>query len=239
MTIDTSRTFEFNIGQIITLAYRQAGILSLYQSPSDAQMSYGKDLLQMVSQSAHLQGFFAKVVAFYELDVLEGISSYTLPAYVLDVLDAGMFIDPTQDPEHANGETICRLISRAEWQELSSKDATGRPTLMYEHRTADSVELRLWPIPSASDAGGTLRLQVHRLRANMTDTTKTPEFERYWSEYLVYETAQHIAFGSALALGRVQALRDTAANQLRLCKGMANQRTNQRFVASQPVRWKA
>lgn len=236
MTVSSSTSFTFTIGQIVTIAHRQAALISAYQSPTTQQVSSALDEFEILVNEAQAKGLFARTVDFYNLTPLvqnqflytPGSSSVT----VLDVVGAGMYIDPTEaDITRASAETQVLPMSREQWQELSGKGSTGRPTMYYPHRINDQIQLYIWPMPSASEAGGTIRFQIHRYRADVRDANSTVDFERFWTGWLTAELAARLAMNSGMSLQRVQMLQGTAAMKLRDCRAMSNQRTSQQFVA--------
>jgi hypothetical protein len=140
------------------------------------------------------------------------------------------------DLDHAGGEIPLISVTREDWQLQVAKDATGRPLQYYAHRAASAVERRLWPTPTASDLG-TLRMQVHRLAADSNDGAKTVDLERYWSLYLIWELAHHLAMANSLNMGRVQYFEGIALKHLEKCKSYSAQKTQSRFVASHSTGW--
>lgn len=229
MTVSSTNTFEFDLSAIALLAYRKAGIVSIFQSLSDQQSRYALDELDLLVRSTHTMGLFAKVMRLEHVTLVADQRSYTLPSDVLDVIGDGAFIDSSQTLTSADGETPVRPISREKWQGLSSHGATGRPVEYFTDRTASAIVLYVWPTPDATNLG-TIRLQTHRLRANMRDGAATADFEPYWQEYFVTALAARLAMSHSLSLGRVKMLRDEAESLLGRCKGQSQQRGSQQFV---------
>jgi hypothetical protein len=228
LTVSSTNTFEFKISGLALLAYRKAGVISIYQSMTDQQASYAYDELDLLVRSTQTMGLFAKVMRLDLVTLQTGVRNYTLDADVLDVDGDGAFIPVGETLTAANGETPVKPISRERWQG-SSHGATGRPVEYFTDRTGSQVVLYLWPTPDASNAG-TLRIQSHRLRANMRDGQATPDFEPYWQEYFVAALAQRIATSHSLALPRVSMLRQEAQDLLERCRGQSQQRGSQQFV---------
>jgi hypothetical protein len=233
VTISTSNTFTFTIGQIVTMAYRDAALISMYESPTLRQTQAALDEFERIVNGTQAKGLFARTIDFYNLTPLV-LNQFVYPATlnVLDVVGVGMYIDPTQaDITRSSSETQVLPMSRETWQELSGKGAQGRPTMYYPHRVSDQLQIYLWPLPSAAEAGGTIRFQIHRYRADVRDPNATTDFERFWVDWLTSELATRLALMSGVSMERVQTLQALAISKLRDCRAMATQRVSQQFVA--------
>lgn len=226
MTIADTRTHEFNVGQICRLAYREASILSVYQEMTTQQTNAAIDFLGLIVHSAEAEGLFARSIEFEEIDLVDGQDEYDLSENTLEVTGKAMYIPP--------GQTQIELpvfpMSREQWQELGVRDTEGPPTKYYIHRTSSVCQARLWLTPGASEDTGIIRFQSHRLRADVTDAADTPDFERYWADYLVEKLAAKLARSNGLGLDRVQELEMNAIRALGKCRGKSNQGTMQQFV---------
>jgi hypothetical protein len=229
MTVATTSTHEFDVGKICRLAYMEAGLLNPLQELAEAQAAAARDVLEVITRSVDTEGMFTRVVEFAEVTLATGITTYSLSADVVEVAGAGMYIDPT-DTSPAAAETIVKPVSRETWQEISAKNASARPVWVYFDRSTSPGSVKVWPIPSSSENGGTLRLQVQRLRADVNSATVTMDFERYWTEYLIKKLAATLGRHNTLNLGRIQELEAMAADLLRKCKAKSHSQVNQQFV---------
>ena len=242
MTINTSRTRELDIAKICQRAYQLTGLANESQNISSDKQSFAKDIIEMILDDLEAEGLRARAVAFEFLSLVAGQSTYTLDADVIDVVGEIMYQSPdsaTAPPaarDQVNGEVPLIAISREEWQLQVAKGLTGRPLQYYAHRATSPVELRVWPIPSTSDAGY-LRMQVHRLAADSNDGAKTLDLERYWSLYIVWELAHHLAVANSLNPGRVQYFEGIAQKHLEKCKSYSAQKAPARFVVAHSTGW--
>jgi hypothetical protein len=237
MTIATGRVRELDIAKICQRAYQLTGLANESQNISFDKQSFAKDIIESILDDLEADGLRARAIAFETLALVAGQSAYSLNADVIDVVGQIMYIPPgTVDLDHAGGEIPLISVTREDWQLQVAKDATGRPLQYYAHRAASPVELRLWPTPTASDLG-TLRMQVHRLAADSNDGAKTVDLERYWSLYLIWELAHHLAMANSLNMGRVQYFEGIALKHLEKCKSYSAQKTQSRFVASHSTGW--
>lgn len=239
MTVMATSTSVFNISKIELMAYRTAGLLNNAQNMTAPQAQAANDALLLISESADTIGNVARVVEFSNVTLVNGTFVYSMPSNVVDVLSRAMYIDPTQaDITKASGETPVDWISRDRWQELASKNATGRPLFYYTDRTSDTTKVNIWPIPSATEALGTIRFQVYLIRADVTDGNATLDFERYWTEYFVYALAAKLALENALPLDRVGALEQKAESRKQACKARSRQQGAQTAVLSHRTAWR-
>lgn len=238
MTVSTTSAKEYNVGQIVTIAHRQAGLSGDGVTPTESQMLAGVDLLGLIVQSTAAKGFFAKTVDFYNLTLIAADYTYSLPTNVIDVIGNAMYIPPGfTDVTQAAAETYVSAATREQWHSTSGKGSQGVPSFYWANRTASAVEVRLWPVPSSSEAGGVVRFQVHRLRADVTDRTTTVDVERFWTEWLVYQLAADLAIGAALPINRVQMLEAKAAGKLRDATAMAKENAPMRVRLDHRTSW--
>jgi hypothetical protein len=231
MTVSASSTYEFNVADIVKMAYQTAGLISAYQTLNTQQSQLGMDLLDLITKSTQTMGLFAKIGTFYNLPLLAGTTSYTLPGTILDLDGDGAFIDAGQSLTAAAGETPVRPISREQYQTQSAKNATGRPIEYFADRTDAAVVVSLWPTPDAGNAG-TIRFQTHRLRADTREGQATIDFEPFWQEYFVCELAARLALAHSMNLSRVQWLKSESQEKLERCRAQSQQRGSQQFVVS-------
>jgi hypothetical protein len=229
LTISSSRTAEFDVSEIVTHAYRLAGLLEVHQSLDTAQSNYGAQLLQLIVKSVATMGRFAKVMTTENVTLISGTRNYTLSTTTLDVLFDGAFVPVGQSLTAAQGETPIIPMSRDKWQGLSTHNAQGRPTEYFADRSAAQVVVYFWPTPDSGNAG-TARMQVHRLRADVLDVNSTMEFETYWSEYFVCELASRLALSASRPLDLVVALKQEAKEKLDRARAEAKQHVSQQFV---------
>jgi len=225
------------VANIVTMAYRRAGLLSVYQTPDTQQAAAGRLLLDDVVKETSAEGVFAKAVRMTEVTLVEGSTDYTMDGDVLDVIGTGMYIDASQtDIEHATSETPITPMDREEWQRLSAKAATGRPYKYWADRSFEPIVLRIWPIPDAGNLG-TMRIQTHRLPADVTASGVTAPFERYWTQYLVWELAHHIAVDNTLSSERCTYLATMAQAKYKKAKGYSRQQKPSRAMLNHPTSW--
>lgn len=235
MTVSSSTTREFSVNKIVTMALRKAGQLNVEEEATEAALGAGRDLLETVLDHLQTQGLSARQAKFYELELTEGTHIYTMPESTMDVVGTAMFIDETNtSTTQTEGETHVQPIDRQRYQTLSSKGATGRPTLYYTHREATLVQVWLWPVPSE---GGTIRFQTQRLLADVQQGQNTVDLERYWTRCLVQTLAAEIAEDAGLSVAKVASMEAKAARLLQACKSYSMQHVNTQVRFGHRTSW--
>ena len=237
MTENSQSTYEFSISQLVTNAYKLAGLINYGQELDEKRAAYGRLELEGMLKHLEAQGLQVRVLQFVEVQLYQGTDRYILDENILDVIGDAMYIpaDQTADTEHAMGETQIRLISMDRWQKLSTKASEGRPVLIYPHRAGAQVEIRLWPIPQED---GVARLQCQLLYPNATNGNNTPGLERPWYQALKYGLAHELALANSKSLERVSYLRGQYEGLLKDCKGFSNQRGSVQFRLDHASRWR-
>jgi hypothetical protein len=237
MTVMSSATRELTVGQIVTRAFQLAGVLGDMQQPSDTDGAMARDFLETIIDGLATEGMLARQIRLTNLQLIVGTSAYALSSDTLDVVGDGMYI-PAGQSDPANSETRVRLVRLEEWNQLSAKSSTGLPSLMYAYRTASIVELRIWPIPNEA---GRIRIEEQRLLADVSDANATPDLQRYWAQYLMWELGHSIAAAKSLPIERVAYFKNEAEKLLLKCKGKAVQRGSVQAFVDHPVgmrRWR-
>lgn len=205
MTIDSSSTYEFTIDSVVRNAYVLATLMDIQEPMSgtrwNARASFGRSMLEMLVKRIEAKGKLVRAREFYQVQLVAGQWEYTLPSSLMDVYGDGAFI-PVGQPTTggAVGEVPVKQIDQEQWQRMSAQGATGRPTLYFCYRANDPLTIRVWPIPTAADAG-TIRFQVYLFLANSTDGTKNVDLERFWTLALTHMLAGLLASASGLDKG--------------------------------------
>lgn len=237
MTVSASPSADLNIGRICLIAYRQATLLNEYQALSTEQKNNALDLLDTIVKSLSAEpGFPTRVVEFYNLTLVAGQDKYELPATALDVIDTGMYLDPSQPLTAATSEVPVIPFSRERWQIQQTKAATGRPQFYYSHKVAEPMQVWLWPIPSSTENGGHVRFQLHHLRASSRDAQKTFDFENYWERYFIYAVASELAIGAGYT-EQAAICEAKAQKMLEKCMGAEQERGSGQLLMDHMSNW--
>lgn len=194
MTIATTRTNEYTISQIVTVAFRRAGLLSRYQTLDTTSQGEGQQELQLVCDELEGRGLMSRSTEFYVLPLETGTTEYDLPAYTLAVVNRAMYI-PAGDTDPSSNEQVIEQVSQEDWQTISNKLSESTPTLYFHRRDTVPNQVVFWPVPNEA---GSVRLQLQRLRADTNQGTKTVDFERYWMNALILKLASNLCLNAGL-----------------------------------------
>lgn len=221
MTIATTRTRELEVGHLVTMAYRLAGLLNEHQACPEVKAIAGRDLLETIMKHLQVYGVFARAVTLSNITLVSGTNTYNLPTDVFDVFGSAVHIESGDDPDNPEHVFAMRPVSREERQLLAAQAATGPPSLFYVDKT--TVPNSVWLYPTPNEAGY-VRFQTHRLAADSNNATATPDLERYWAQYLIWELAYQLAMANSLPIERVAMLRADAKEKLTMCRAYATPR---------------
>lgn len=195
MTVATTFTREMDITTLVKRSYQLAGLMPPEQGTSGPtwlpRASMAKDFLQAILDELQINGVFVRAVTRTYLTLTAGTAEYDLPDQVWDVIENGAYISADEtDVTKASSETPVIQKDREAWQQMSAKSSEGRPIIFWVDRTANPVKVVLWPIP---EEAGTIRFQTQRLLADVSEGQKTVDLERFWTLYLVWQLAHHLA----------------------------------------------
>lgn len=229
----------FTVGELITSAYRLAGLKNPHQSLSLQEMSNGKLFLKGIVRGLHAEGHFARVVGTELVTFESGENVYTMPDDVIDVVGVAKFVAATTEEEAAatNSESVISLMSRDEWQVSGLRGTSGQPTRYFPDRTEDAIVVYVSPTPSASEDGTFGRFQVHRVRTDVTDENAALDFETYWVQYLKNALAEELSEGNVLNPSRAVNFERKAEKFLEKAKAQSKQRKPQQLIVRHRTPW--
>lgn len=228
MTISASRTNEFDIDAICRQAYRVAGLMSVDMVLSPAELADLKMQLELIVKGLAVEGLHEKAMAFEDVTLATSDDSYSLNAATLDVIGLATVVDEG---------TVVGPCTREQLLILQQSDAEGPPSHYFCDRSTSPMTLVLYPPPSSAENGQVLRLQVHRLRADSLAGTDTPDVERYFQLYLVWELAHWAAVSGGRDSSACGYIRARAGEYLDKCKPQAKPRGNGTVVFCMPTQW--
>lgn len=236
MTIAATRGTELNIDEILTLGLQMSGVLDAGQPADEVDLGMGRQVLGAVSDALLVEGTYARSVEFFEVTLTAGTAFYSMSSDVLDIIGDGAYIDPSNaSTANASGETPVVQMDREEWQRLSTKDSDGRPYKFYLHRAKTPLQVRLWPTP---DEAGTIRFQAQQLTADTTDGSKTADYRKVWTQYLIWEMAHHFAVAKSLPVDKLSYLHKRAKELKDVARGFGQQNVNNYMRYAVPNRWR-
>ena len=147
----TSGTVAFrpNVEEIITEAYERCG-LDIQSRTGDQAISARRSLNLLFSEWAN-RGINYWTVTSNTLNLVEGTSSYNLPAGVFDFLDVVIF----DSADATRTDTILNRITISEYNQIPNKSDTGKPNqymLDRQRQTGSNniYKIFLWQTPDRS-----------------------------------------------------------------------------------------
>jgi len=240
MTQASTPSTPISINTLILLAYKRAGVLPVEARLSGANMvpklEHGRQTLDLILDGLATEGFSARTTEFYDLPLVAGESQYTLPDSILDVFEDAMFVSSANpDTKFTTGELVCKQMDLATWQLLTTKGSTApRPQMYVVARSAATVVLKFWPVPSAA---GTMRLKTTRLLGSGSDGTKSLDLQRYWHDAIVWCLAYSVAIDSSMPAERIVMLQGIAEDKKRKCIGYSTEHTHTVAMLGYATQW--
>lgn len=197
MTINASRTREFDIERIVKRAMQRAGLMEPGASTTDPlygpRREMAMDALDEICKSVQNEAVIDRHVTRATAAVTASVASVTLSTSTMMLLGNVMFM-----PTGETYESPIRVLSIDEYHAIGDKTTEGTPTTAYFARQPTPT-LTLWPVP---DANGTVTYEYHTLAADVSLATDTLDFERHWTGYFIWELAHLLSFSSGVSLDR-------------------------------------
>jgi hypothetical protein len=117
----------------------------------------------------------------------------------------------------AGQDTPVKIISRAEYAQLSNKSARGKIVQAFYDPQLVNGRLSVWPAPdSASDV---LRFWYERILEDFDASSDTPDFASEWGEALILGLATRMAPSSGMPLQERRELKARADEALSIAMG--------------------
>jgi hypothetical protein len=218
MTISTARVSRLTVSRIVTLAWRQAGLLSEYQNATAEQGTYAREILDTIVSELAGEGVIDRAMEPTVVTLADGIAVYDLPEYAINTQGSGMWT-----PLGGTTELLVTPMTRDTWNEIAAKSAEGVPRFYWCERVTESVRVRIWPTPAAAEAGSTIRFFVHCLNYGATVSGDTAPLDEYWTQALIWRLAADLAVAQCLPLGRCQLLAETAKAKMKVAMATGRQ----------------
>ena len=127
----------------------------------------------------------------------------------------------------AGQDTPVKLISRAEYAQLSNKSSSGKLVQAFYDPQLINGQLYVWPAPdSATDV---LRFWYERILEDFDIGTNTPDFAIEWGEALILGLASRMAPGGGMPLSERQDLERRAGQALLQADGYSRENVSTFF----------
>lgn len=242
MAASVNSTLNYSRDQLITSAYRLAGLWPSNQSSADSQSAYdvamAADFMNLELQELQAEGILLRTSERTLLALVAGTASYTLDVDTIDV-DTGPNDQAGSIVPTSGSETLVTLMTQAEYLDLADKGATttARPTRVFVDRGGALMTVIFWPVPDATSVSW--RYARVRLLKDMDSGGVTVDLARRWLKYVTYAVSAQVASAKNVPLDRVNWLYAEAMRLKEICKDDDNERVKTRFrLAHNGVRWR-
>lgn len=205
MTTSATSTFELTRDQLLRRAFQLAGLLEASHSPTGNDLSMAADILGMELDALQSEGVILRMQERTTKALVAGTAAYALDSDVLDVAIDSSNVAGTFVPS-SGGETLIRVISQAEYVQISNKTTQATPSLVMIERLA-SVTATFWPVPVAS---GAFRYSKIRLRRDTDTGAVTLDLAKRWQKAVAYSMAWQLVVAKSGPTDRVKMLKEIA-----------------------------
>jgi hypothetical protein len=205
-TSGTVNQTSYPVNKIIEQALRRCGVAT---STINAEMlQVGRDNLFLLLTNWGNRGINLWAVRSDEIAIVAGQDTYDLPSGTVDLLNM-LFRD-------VNGIDLeMSKLNRDDYTSIPDKTlTTSRPTLYWYDRRI-TPQVRLWPIPDATAATGTLVVWYHRQVEDVGALTNTLDVPTRWLKAVVTNLAVEMMQElPSVDAGRLSVLQAAAAQAL-------------------------
>lgn len=242
MLPSTTPSTPLSINQLVLLSYKRAGILPVEARIDGANMTpkleHGRLLLDTILDALSADGFIARTLEVYDLPLVAGQPSYSLPEHILDAYgDAMVVVTELEDfdPNRTNGELAVKQVDVATWLAITNKEMeSSRPQLYVSFRDRATAQVKLWPIPSDN---AVLRLKVIRLFGSNKEGQRPIDLQRYWQDAIVWMLAYYLATDSSMPTERCVYLAQVSEAKKTAALRYAHEHTPITATLSYPTQW--
>jgi len=212
------------MSELFEEAYERAGL----EMRSGYDLKTARRSLNIMTLEWQNRGLNLFTIEAGTLPLVAGVSTYTLPADTIDIIEHQLRINPTGAQQT---DTSMERMSVATYAQQGNKQTQGRPSQIYVQRNSTNVQVTLWPVP---DATTSYTLAYYRLRgidgiaAGIGGATESipPRFV----PALVSGLAYYIAMKKPEAAARVLPLKQEYEDQFRMAAREDEDRSTLRIV---------
>lgn len=201
MALSGNTDFAITRDQLIIGALRVVGAIAQGEVPTTVQITEAGEALNMLIKSWQAMGMSIWVTKEYPLTLLNGVSTYVPTTKLLKVIQA------------FNRNTITkidipmRILTRDEYNRLGNKTSTGNPIQLYHEPQLTTSSVKVFPVPSAVEAGQNTIIMVYQKEFDDMDTgTDNPEFPHEFFDALKFGLASRLSFEYGMELADIKNL---------------------------------
>jgi hypothetical protein len=165
------------------------------------------------------------------INLLQGVSTYDLPADTIDLLDH--VIRTGQNNYATQSDLTISRISVSTYASIPAKLDQGRPIQVWIQRLRDAPKITLWPVPDQGTVGNPYYVfKYWRLRRiqDAGDGAETPDISYRFLPALTAGLAYHIAVKTPELFDRIQMLKQIYDEQFDLAAGEDREKAPIRLV---------
>lgn len=189
-----------NPNSIIADAMLDAGLLQEGASPNSEQLAkYSRRLRDMI-RLWQTQGLKLWLNVDTTITLVAGTDTYTMsPTGNVPMSKPMRVIDAYYSDSSANRRPIFPL-ARTEYDRLSQVTQTGQVTQYFVDKQQSALVVKLWLVPDATAATGTVHLVLQAQVTNFTSLTETMNFPEEWRIALRWGLADEICTGQPASI---------------------------------------
>jgi hypothetical protein len=180
---NTISTTSLDVVNVIEKAYRRCRVMPAKITAEMLQEARRTLFLRLSSLTN-------KGLQLWTLDeetqtLVAATAAYELATGTVDVMQVNYYYDSVETP-------MARIAQDA-YTSLPDKTTSGRPSMYWLDRQRDVPVLRLYPVPDATYATGTLKIWRKRHIMDIGDFTNTVDMPQRWHEAGIWDLAAALA----------------------------------------------
>lgn len=182
--------------EVIRDAYQDAGLLGEGDEPNSEAIVTAKRRLNKLINYLQTRGIKLWVQEDIAICPVEGVRQYQLgPTGNVPMLKPRRVIEAYYSDGFAENRRPLIMMSRNEWNSLSTINTLGTITSFYVDKQQDSIKINLWLIPDAIAAMGQVHLIVDQQIGNFNQITDEMNFPPEWALCLEWGLAAQLCTG--------------------------------------------
>lgn len=193
----TLPTYANSAQRCIAYAYEDAGLIQDGGNPTSEQYAKGLHRLNDLIALWQTRGLKVWLQEERTLTLVAGTTTYTVTGSnserAMRVLE-GWYQDASAN------KTPLTPLSREEYSRISPVTTSGIPNHYWADKSATSLVVSLWPVPSSTAAAGSVRLVVQRKATTIVSVTDTTAFPSEWFIALRWGLADELCTGQPQAI---------------------------------------
>lgn len=218
--MSTSNSYDFSSSRdsIISAAFRKIGALGDYETLDTEKLNVGIAAINPMIKALAAKGMPLWAISEQYINFSEWASSASRT--IGPGGDISQNIKPLKilqairrDNTDANNpvDTQMNIYTYEDYENLSSKNATGAPLHLFYQPQAYVGRIVLWPRPDSTwQTNGQLYIRYHRQFQDFDASGDEPDFPVEWHEALIYQLAVRLAPEYGLSLNDRIALKKEA-----------------------------